>query len=347
LPLFELPKFTENVKIRVKYQGIQNPIEAYIQNTINEICIARGKLPILLDISRWKTDATIETGEHILSYSIDQLVRFGIPVTPVIGYDRWDDIAYSNAILGINNHEQEYCIRLDEYAFEDMLEETYFYDNLNNIINLLNINTRKCSVLLDFSDVTQSSIDEIQEKTTKALRLLSVYDFEYLSISGCSISPLINTMVSNIDSTATVLRREMVTWKALRALAGNEKLVFGDYGIVSPKMQDDITAPDANGKIRYTYSNNYLVARGHSRRKGNKGEQMWDLSREIVESPQYMKERFSWGDKRIMSCANEEFKGNPSNWVAIDTNHHIHAVIAEIYEFERSIISHATKELAL
>lgn len=349
LPLFELPKLTDRMAKNNTYNCLINPVEVFLQKKINGISAARGQLPILFDISRWSTDSTIESGEHILSYSLNQLARLRIPVIPVIGYDRWndDDVEYSNAIINIDNPQQKYCLRLDSYAFEDMIEESYFYEKINDIIDRLNIDVSRCSVILDFGDVTKSSIEDIQETLTKSIDLLSLYQFKYISISGCSVSTLINNMVSTVDSTASVLRREMIAWKASRELTNKQNFVFGDYGIVSPEMKDDIIAPHANGKIRYTYSNNYLVARGHSLSTGNKGEQRWDLSRQIVQSNQYMGEQFSWGDKRILSCANEEFKGNPSNWVAIDTNHHIHTVLAEVFEFERSTVLSVNQELVL
>ena len=34
-----------------------------------------------------------------------------------------------------------------------------------------------------------------------------------------------------------------------------------------------------------------------------------------------------------------EFKGNAGNWITIDTNHHFTFVIAEITEFERTLMS--------
>ena len=64
-----------------------------------------------------------------------------------------------------------------------------------------------------------------------------------------------------------------------------------------------------------------------------KGEQYYALAEMVISSPHYLGAGFSWGDKRILDCSNELFKGNSTNWVGIDTNHHIEYVLAELMEF--------------
>ena len=217
-----------------------------------------------------------------------------MPVIPVIGYDRWEDAEYSNALSQIDSSNGRFCLRLESYAFSDMIDEDYFLENINDIISSLNLNTSKCNVILDFADITKESILTIQEKITKALKLLSVYRFEFISIAGCSLSTMVNDMVPNTDSTGITVRREMIAWQACKKYANSKSLIFGDYGVFNPSAADNIIAPHANGKIRYTIKNNHFIVRGHSRQIGNKGEQMYDLSRIVVESKYYMKSDFSW-----------------------------------------------------
>ncbi len=199
--------------------------------------------------------------------------------------------------------------------------------------------------MLDFGDLTNESIIQVQEKIIKALGLLSTYHFEFISIAGCSLTTTINDMVPKIESNAIVIRREMMAWQACKKYANAQNLIFGDYCVFNPSAQDDIIARHANGKIRYTIQNNYFIVRGHSRQVGNKGEQMYDLSQIIIDSKYYMGKGFSWGDQRIMDCSKKKFKGNLCNWVAIDTNHHTHTVLTEIFEFERTLEKEKFKEI--
>ena len=64
---------------------------------------------------------------------------------------------------------------------------------------------------------------------------------------------------------------------------------------------------------------------------------MYDLSQIVIDSMYYMGNTFSWGDQRIMDCSNKKLKGNGGTWVSIDTNHHIHTVLTEVFEFERTL----------
>ena len=333
LPLFEFP--TLPLKLPKWLSLEENPTESLLAAKVSLISASRKKLPVLFDFSRWQTDSKTEAGMHVISFAFDQLIRNDVEAIPVIGYDRWSDDNYSDALINLDNKHQQYCMRLEAYAFEDMIEEEFFLETLNSIIDKLNINTSRCSVILDFGDVTASSTETIQQDIITAFEILKQYNFKHISTAGCSLTTIINNMVEEPDSSANVLRLEAVAWKAIKHTYNN--LIFGDYGIVNPNMSENIIAPDANGKIRYTIPNNYLIARGHSRRRGNKGEQMWDLSQQVVDSMHYMGSLFSWGDQRIHDCSNREFKGNPSQWVAIDTNHHINAVLNEVFEFEKSL----------
>ncbi|MCZ6094613.1 hypothetical protein O5171_07285 [Escherichia coli] len=76
----------------------------------------------------------------------------------------------------------------------------------------------------------------------------------------------------------------------------------------------------ANGKIRYTIENKYFVARGHSKQKGNKGAQMYDLARIIVKSPYYLGAGFSWGMIELRLAAERKLRvARPSGLATIPT----------------------------
>jgi hypothetical protein len=288
----------------------------------------------MFDISTWAPDSRTESGEHVLSF-VANAISEECNVVPIIGYDRWDDPEYAEALRNLSSNHEQFCIRLESYAFEDMLDEDHFIEMIESIVANLNLTTNRCSVILDLSDVTQASVVELQEKITLAVALLRRFEFEFISMAGCSVTPVINGMVPQINSTATVVRREMITWKTFRSHS-QVPLVFGDYGTSSPYAADITMAPNANGKIRYTIENNLFVVRGYSRSQGEKGAQMYDLAQQVCDSSHYAGDKFSWGDRRILECSNREFKGNLKDWVAIETNHHTHYTLAEVTEFVRT-----------
>jgi hypothetical protein len=109
----------------------------------------------------------------------------------------------------------------------------------------------------------------------------------------------INKAVKDENSSDYVTRREIHVWKSF---VDDSKLplVFSDYGIRNPKAEDDIIAPNANGKIRYTIENKHFVVRGYSKLKGDGYKQLHKLAENIVNSPNFLGPDFSWGDEDVL-----------------------------------------------
>ncbi|PIW61299.1 beta family protein [Shewanella sp. CG12_big_fil_rev_8_21_14_0_65_47_15] len=342
LPVFELPTLT-NKMLETTYLGVSNPRELFINKCALGLSSSISVPTIGVDIHSWSPDSAIENGEHVLSVFISCLSTKGCEVLPVIGYDRWEDEEYSTVLQLLAQSKDRFILRLDSYAFEDMVEEELFLETIENIVSLMGLDTRKCSVILDFGDVSKDSIVDIQEQVDTALSLLKDYQFSFISIAGCSITSDINGMVPKTNSTGLVVRKEFKVWKSVRSFNPDVKFVFGDYGIANPNVGDETIAPDANGKIRYTISDSYFVVRGYSRRQGDKGAQMHGLCQSLISSGYFCGVDFSWGDMMIEQCANygkvkgKVFVGNPTSWVAIDTTHHMTYVTQEVVEFENVI----------
>jgi len=334
LPVFEIPFLTKKQRLTKKYSSISNPIEFFLDNKALNLSEKMKKYPMGIDISRWPPNSVLESGEHILSHIIATLNNNGCNVFPVIGYDRWEDEEYATTLQKMSASQNEFIIRLNSFAFEDLIEEEPFYETLDDILSSLSIMPEHCSIIIDFEDITKTSIVEMNEKVQETLNALNKYKFKFISIAGSSITSDINGMVPTHNSEGIVIRKELKVWKAFKKFQPELNFVFGDYGVVNPSVGEDIIAPDANGKIRYTIDDSLYVVRGYSRATGKKGAQMQDLSKRLVSSPHYKGTRFSWGDKKINDCAQEEYIGSTTNWVSIDTTHHLTHVVVEVREFE-------------
>ncbi|EOA3783343.1 beta family protein [Vibrio vulnificus] len=341
LPVFELPTLTSKM-LETTYAGVSNPREAFINKCASSLSNSIKVPTVGIDIHSWAPDSTVENGEHVLSTFLSCLKTQGCEVIPVIGYDRWEDEAYSTVLKLLAQSNDRFILRLDSFAFEDMVEEDLFLDTIADIVSATGLDTSSCSVMLDFGDVSKDSIIDIQSQVDTALSLLEDYNFNFISIAGCSITSDINGMVPKKNSTGVVVRKEFKVWKSVKTFSPSLKFVFGDYGIANPNVGDGTIAPDANGKIRYTTSESYFVVRGYSRRQGEKGAQMHGLCQTLMSSGYYCNPSYSWGDEMIEKCANHEkvngrvFVGNPTSWVAIDTSHHMTYVTQEVLEFEAS-----------
>ncbi|WP_411753194.1 beta family protein [Serratia sp. (in: enterobacteria)] len=345
-PFFDIGKITEATKKLVKFKNSSQIVKDYLDDTTEKIVSSCKSDNMFFDIFEWKTDSYVETGEHALSYLYRILCKSGMNIIPVIGFDRWDSEDYQNAVKAIDMPEDGlYCIRIDSGSIDDAHDIEYFTDILNDVFDTLKISPKQCVALIDFADVTKKSVVSINTDMEHMLGILDNYNFAYIIMSGGSFPAIINDAVKDVDTTDFVPRREILSWKGISLQKRETPIIFSDYGVRNPNAAGDIIATHANGKIRYTIEDKYFVARGHSKQKGNKGKQQNVLARVIVGSNHYCQAQFSWGDKRIEDCSQDKFSGNSTQWIGIDTNHHITLVVNEILEYQKKIVSSTFRTL--
>lgn len=330
IPIFELPA--------------QPPEKIELEKTICNTAIKAGKAwqrVAMLDISKWKPNAQTENSVHILEYAFSQFRENGVIVHPVIGYDRWDDPAYQQALKNIftRYYKLKPCIRFDKETIqEDMLDIDYFQERISGIMETLDINAGACYALIDFGDVSKAVVPNLIDDAENAINILRDFGFDEVIIAGGSMPIGVNEAVKMTDTEGCVPRIEMQSWKAIFSKSKDTKIIFSDYSIRNPDAAEDIIALDANAKIRYTVNNQYFIVRGHSKRKDLLGIQNKNLASRLIASNYYMGSSFSWGDSELLNCSigQKQIK-SLTTMVAIDTNHHIHAVVTEIFEHQRIV----------
>jgi len=334
-PLVEVPAFAGSIAESKRFQDLPHPTVAFL----NELAVKMANVwegrQCFLDARHWAPNATLENGEHVLSYTHSRLAALGVLSNPVVNYDVWDDPEYQEVFknAGVGN-DATLCIRLQSDALEDLDDPEYFTDRLEEIIASTAFEETRICVLIDFGDTAPLSVIDMQSEVEKCLGALARWRFAYIAIAGSSIPTLINDAVEEINSTGFVTRKEMLTWKALKKAYPSKNLVFSDYAIRNPNAVDDVPAPHANGKIRYTITNQFFVVRGHSMQLHDKGKQYHRLSAVVANSSHFLGREFSYGDEHIYCCAKGEGGcGNPTTRITIDTTHHLRAVTIEVLEF--------------
>lgn len=341
-PLFDVPVISENRQKAKKYKNSFTPKSDYLDEIAESIAkYWKGDL-VLTDAFNWAPDATVETGEHVLAYLHASLKGQGVTVAPVVGYDRWDDQIYQLAMRGLDLSDAPYvCFRLEASAIEDAAEPDVFHDRMQEMLEDMQLSPAECAVLLDLGDLTSRPLIDITSDATRVLELLKGYGFRYIATAGSSMPKSVDLAVKKKDSTAKVIRKEMLLWQALRNEFNSIPLVFGDYGVRGPGSNDAIRNPNANAKIRYTCEKAFLVSRGHSIAEGW-ALQMPAVAAEITKAKEFLP-GFSWGDKVIADCSNGiPVKNGHGKWIAYDTSHHLAFVVEEVREFERVLASAAS-----
>ena len=335
IPLFELPAKKADAK----------GLEKSISKTASNAGKAWGGRSAFLDISKWSPNARTESGIHVLEYAFSQFVSGGVVTHPVVGYDRWDDPSYSQAVKNVRKYYSVTpCIRFDREAVQDdMLDFSYFADRVNDIMISLDVGPHNCFVMVDFGDVSTSSVPDIIEDTEMAVKTLRSMGFGTVIVVGGSMPNAVNKAVDTRDAEGCIPRIEMMAWKAVFSDTKDKQIVFGDYLIRSPNAAEGVIAPDANAKVRYTIDNQYFIVRGHSKREDSLASQHKDLTKKLVASAFYTGVQFSWGDSELLNCSIgiKEIR-DATLMIAVDSNHHIAAVVSEIYEHQRQVVSSAT-----
>lgn len=343
LPLFEIGRITESVRQRRYMSDTQTPTIVYLDRQLDGIFQAWGKRPAMVDCYQWDPSALTEDGSSVVAYAVSALRSMGMPIIPLVGYDRWESETYRAALQGIDSPpDGHFCIRLDTTAISDSAEPDFFSERVSEIIEVLDLDPAKCSVLIDFGDASSTSVDELVSKSNNLFELLSPFGFNHFITAACSIPKTIDLAVKKKDSFSMVLRKEMMLWQTLRT-ERQERILYGDYCVRGPTTNDEIKSKYTNGKIRHTIKGQTFVVRGHPYVDDHSAEQMHDLSAEIVNSRHFLGEAFSWGDGQISLCRNKKVMGGPTEWIAIDTNHHLAFVVQEVEEFERSRVKIAVR----
>lgn len=340
IPLFDIGRITEDTYARQYMKKSSAPISTYLDRVINGIYSAWPTRPAMIDMYQWKPDASVESGSHVLAYVVDSLSGMGMPVLTVIGYDRWQDAIYRQSLIGIfQGKDRSCCIRLDSTALEDLAEPDFLQETIQEIVDTLELSPDRCYILIDFDDVSmpQKSVESLLNQSRDMLAVLQNFAFKDVVIAGCSIPRTIDLAVQSQDSVSTIIRKEMLVWKTLRQEHPERPLLTGDYGVRGPTT---VEAPSkyTNGKIRYAVKGGVFIARGHPfRNDGNHG-QMHSLATIVAASNHFLNGQFSWGDSQILTRMASLKPGSPSDWIAIDTNHHLSFVVSEVEEFEQSLL---------
>lgn len=340
LPLFEIGQVSEASVQNLKYlRESRTPLLTCLERVASRASdVWRGR-SAMIDGFYLDPAASVETGEHIISFMAGRLSAAGVRMIPVIGYDRWESSPYRLSLSDVvSRMPGQCCLRLDAQAIEDSADPDFFLHNIDQITDDLTAFPSQCFALIDFGDISNKSIDQLIEYGIQIVRLLKDRQFRKFITCGCSIPNSIDLAVKLHDTVGTILRREVLVWKALREEFLDCEIHYGDYGVRGPTTNDGRPNPNINGKIRYTIPQQTLISRGHPISYDGSAKQMHALSERILRSPYYLGPEFSWGDGQIDACSSGIITGSSTDWIAIDTNHHLAFAVQEVAEFERRAV---------
>lgn len=275
--------------------------------------------PVYFDIGRLDSECL----DEFITYSITK----NIPAYPVLYVDNFinNTLDYLPNIFSV---KIPIPVDFEGPSFEEIIDILSSYQNYK--INLI----LDAGEVLD-SRTANSIFDSYYRTIFNNMNTLS--SFENIIICLTSFPEQLN-IESGEDM--TYKRYDILIFKKLiekfKSTKLNGKIQYSDYGVTKfteteldfSKMRYGILP-----KVKYTTETQYIVKKGEKDRINNILTRSYiDIAKEIINSPYYYGEEFSYGDKCIYEKANvtNGKPGGATQWVTYCANHHLTVLMEQL-----------------
>jgi len=247
-----------------------------------------------------------------LNYVVDEISE-DIEVIFVIRPNSSDD--YLQYIK--NKGVQTVILRIQtEYATPMLVNST-----VQHVKEKLDVSEDSIMLLVDYGYISNPHINPIVSSFESILDGLKRPDrFKELIVSGGSFP--IDVSDFQVDTLSSIPRIEWDLFQQLKSK--HDSLKYSDYGIVHPIYNPSSANFQGSCTLKYSDKSQFLIFRGSKSEYHPMGHgQYFQKSRDLLASGYYMGSDFSFGDRYIELCANEqEGPGNAGSWVKVSQNHH-------------------------
>ncbi len=277
-----------------------------------------SKYAFLLDFSYFDSEMT--TDGYIKSF-LEVCMSKGLPCTPVISLENYD-LLLDQFKEAKNFIKYGIAIRITP---KTLLE---FNDSIKKIIEEMHLSKSSITLIIDFGHVTENEFPFYVLGFNAIKNSLDLNEYQNTIITATGFPNGFPSSYMNNETMKLFQRTELLLWEKLD-VSGINNLHFGDYCCSSPApLTTDTSVLRPSAIIKYTTKKSWLIVRGEQLfRAGH--SQYRELSKKITQSEYFYGENYSYGDKFIYDCGNNEDSklGNPTTWVQVATNHHITLVV--------------------
>ena len=311
-PLLDIPLQTDKDK---------RSLPQYLCEKVTKLRSAWGtKYPIQLDMSRYAPDIEIGGGQHPVERLFEYAKQCNLNAIPVTGplIDRGPEPNYLNAVRKIAQlHQRGVAVRI---RYADLAEPGKLNQTLDGLSKLIDVAGSDCDVILDLEAMERLPKDVLADNRlleTVKLAVGALKNKSYRSLTICASSiPAAVGKQYNVEPCRTT-RVELGIWRELISDESLPRILFGDYGIVSPFQSDGGAPVQPPSRIRLSTETEHVLYRSSP----NSYRQ---LRATVVREDAANMQATSWG-KRAIFGRGHGFTGvgNPTDWVARDINAHM------------------------
>ncbi len=301
--------------------------QEHVVGLVKRLTAAWGSRPAFVDLVHLRLGAPMPDGSHPLLWLVRECAQQGLPLAPVLSPARDADYRAAAAeVAAVTGGTL--CFRLNRSEWID-LGRPRGDGPLMLLLSQTGLPPERVHLLLDCGDqvgdpaVTARAVEPVLQGLPRAR------DWASVTVAGTGMP--VGTSAVGADNHALVPRTEWALWRRLDDPV-YRRPSFGDYGVQHPDPQSgfDPKIMDTSAQLRYTVPGHWFVARGRGIKK-HKLEQVRGLAAQVVALPAYAGPDFSWGDRWLSACADDDVKpGNQLVWRKVATTHHVTFVVRQL-----------------
>lgn len=331
MPLIEIP----DVPYDYANERPAKSLDAHVATIGDRLRRCWPDASLFLDLPWFGEEEELADGRVALAAVLDDCRAANVAVVPVIC--RASSQAY---LVAAETHATRtgggLCLRLMVDDFEEDVDPGAEVDRILSVVSRVSPNA--IDLVLDLDDLRSDG--KRAALVARAIFGMIPRRNEWRRIVLAAAS--FPEDLSDVDAAtvSTLPRSEWELWSILQHrpnLLPRPDLIFGDYGIAHPIPKElDPRTMRMSASIRYTTQDSWLVVKGRNVRQYG-FEQYFDLSRLLMERPEYNGASFSWGDEYIANCATRRSgPGNATTWRKVGTNHHLTLVARHLASQRRA-----------
>ncbi len=244
-----------------------------------------------------------------------------IPVTGI----NMPDLQTLAAIL--SEHSCGVCLRLRSFDFED----GSVTERVVELIDKLGLQQADIDLLVDLGAINQEQSAIYIMAITGMLSMLNQIKARRFILASSAFPESLSGIAR--DSIVRVPRADWALWNAVVQRIKGEFSApsYSDYAIAHPELPNiDPKMMNPSAGIRYTVDDDWLVVKGRGLKSEAGFAQFHDLSRRLVEHPEFGGIEYCWGDDFIRACTEGGKTGNLTTWRKVGTNRHLCKVIDQL-----------------